>query len=161
MKEHNISDAKVLAHIFEERLDNMLSKLGRKKIIWQDMYGYGAKVNPNTTLIHLWNNKDMLKEIVQKGIGAIVSEGFYINHLSTWETYYNNDPLSPDLLPNEKKLVLGGEACVWAEKIDSDVLDATIWPRGSAIAERLWSPESVRDKNSLLNRFKTYICHLK
>jgi len=36
-------------------------------------------------------------------------------------------------------LILGGEAAMWAEQTDEYTLDSTVWPRTSAVAERLWS----------------------
>jgi hexosaminidase len=43
-------------------------------------------------------------------------------------------------IPVEKQhLVIGGEAHMWAEQTDPINVDRMIWPRGSAVAEVLWS----------------------
>jgi len=35
--------------------------------------------------------------------------------------------------------VLGGEAMVWSYETDAESLQSTVWPRGAALAERLWA----------------------
>ncbi|MCU0647608.1 MAG: beta-N-acetylhexosaminidase [Gemmatimonadaceae bacterium] len=39
--------------------------------------------------------------------------------------------------------VLGGEAAMWTELVTEEKLDATIWPRMGAVADRLWSPRTA------------------
>jgi hexosaminidase len=49
---------------------------------------------------------------------------------------------------------LGGEAAMWEELATTENLDAKLWPRLAAIAERLWSPESVTDVASMYRRLE-------
>ena len=48
--------------------------------------------------------------------------------------------------------VLGGEACMWAELVTDEVFEGRVWGRLPAIAERLWSPRSIRDEADMYRR---------
>ena len=50
--------------------------------------------------------------------------------------YYYCDPRGFDGTYEEKQRVIGGIATMWAEYIDGTNLEATLWPRASAVAER-------------------------
>ena len=56
--------------------------------------------------------------------------------------------------------VLGGEACLWGELVDSEVLDVRLWSRLPAVAERLWSPAECEDPNELHGRLEHYLTQL-
>jgi hexosaminidase len=58
----------------------------------------------------------------------------------------------PPLTPEQEKLVLGGEAPLWAEIVTDEVIDARLWPRAAVLAERFWSPRTVRDTDDLYRR---------
>ena len=60
-------------------------------------------------------------------------------------------PLAP-LTPAEQALVLGGEGPLWAELVSDEMVDDRLWPRAAALAERFWSPASVRDADDMLAR---------
>ncbi|KKA30299.1 hypothetical protein TD95_005089 [Thielaviopsis punctulata] len=57
---------------------------------------------------------------------------------NNWRKIYSYDPRA-GLSEAEKPLVLGGEAGVWSETIDTTNFDSLVWPRASAVGEVLWS----------------------
>ena len=57
-------------------------------------------------------------------------------------------------------MVLGGEACLWGEHIDEHNLMVRAWPRGSAVAERLWSRADVRNVTEAAGRLAVHRCRL-
>ena len=41
---------------------------------------------------------------------------------------------------------------MWSEYVTAENIDSRIWPRTAAIAERFWSPQQVRNVDSMYNR---------
>ncbi|GJQ84362.1 hypothetical protein Trydic_g3844 [Trypoxylus dichotomus] len=58
-----------------------------------------------------------------------------------WQTVYIHQPWTYD--PLYKSHTLGAEACLWSEQLDELSLDARLWPRAAAFAERVWSDPKV------------------
>ena len=53
--------------------------------------------------------------------------------------------------------VLGGEACLWAELVNPEVLSTRLYSRLPAVAERLWSPVSCMDPASMYERLQALL----
>jgi hexosaminidase len=104
--------------------------------------------------VQSWRGQDSLAEGARKGYAGILSNGYYIDLGYKTTDHYLVDPLPPTitLTAEEAKRVLGGEACMWAEWVTPETVDARIWPRTAAIAERFWSPGGVRDVNDMYRR---------
>jgi hexosaminidase len=49
---------------------------------------------------------------------------------------------------------------MWAEYVDGTNSLARMWPRASAVAERLWSDESVKDPEEAKFRLDEHRCRM-
>jgi hexosaminidase len=110
---------------------------------------------PKSIVIQSWRGPDSLAQAAKQGYRGLLSSGYYVDLMWSAERHYSTEPLSgaaSSLTPEEQKRILGGEACMWAEYVSPENIDSRIWPRTAAIAERLWSPQDVRDVNSMYQR---------
>ena len=151
MKKNGLADNHALQAGFNKRLLRILQKHGKRMMGWDEIFQPGL---PTDIVIQSWRGQEALAEAARKGYTGLLSNGYYIDLCQTAEFHYLNDPLPADssLTPEQKKLVLGGEATMWAELVSPETVDSRIWPRTAAIAERLWSPGSVRDVEDMYRR---------
>ena len=135
-------DKHQLQTYFNRRVLAMLQQRGKTMIGWDEILGPDL---PKEVVIQSWRGKKGLADAAKLGHPVLLSNGYYLDLNLTAASSYITDPLPPDtpLTPAEQKLVLGGEAAMWAEYADSVVLDSRIWPRAGAVAERLWSPQAA------------------
>ncbi len=150
-KKHRIADNHALQAVFNNRLLKILQKHRKRMVGWDEIFQPGL---PTDIVIHSWRGTKALVEAAQKGYQGLLSNGYYIDLCQPAEFHYLNDPLpaGAPLDENQKKLVLGGEATMWAELVTPETVDSRIWPRTAAIAERLWSPPTVRHVDDMYRR---------
>ena len=151
MKAKGIKDNHALQAYFNTRLLKILQKNGKKMIGWDEIM---QPELPKDVVIHSWRGTEALAEAAKKGYDGILSNGYYIDLIHPAAQHYVPDPLPANstLTPDQAKHVLGGEATMWAEWVTPETIDSRIWPRTAAIAERLWSPQSVTDVEDMYRR---------
>ncbi len=153
-KAQNLEGKKGLQLYFNQRVERILAKYGKTPVGWDEILDPGL---PAGTVVQSWRGAASLAEAASKGFGAILSSGYYLDHLKPASYHYAIDPLAgaaAELTPEQQSLVLGGEACMWGELIDSETVDSRIWPRLAAIAERFWSPKEAADLDSMYARME-------
>ncbi|MDQ1693037.1 MAG: hexosaminidase, partial [Acidobacteriaceae bacterium] len=136
---------------FSKRLQRIVVKHGKKPIGWDEILVPGL---PKSVVVQSWRGVESLAAGAKQGYQGILSAPYYLDAQKTNEQHYLADPVPADttLTPEQQKLILGGEVCMWAEQLDARTIDSRIWPRTAVMAERFWSPQSVRDVPSMYRR---------
>nr|AJO25048.1 beta-N-acetylhexosaminidase [Nilaparvata lugens] len=108
-------------------------------------------------VIQTWVEKasDVNHLLLSLGYRVIITtkDTWYLDH-GFWgsTTYHNWKVVYDNKLPKGFKGVLGGETAMWGELVDQFSLDAKVWPRAAAMAERLWADpnsSSIEAENRL------------
>ncbi|CAI5535427.1 unnamed protein product [Closterium sp. Naga37s-1] len=107
-------------------------------VIWEEPFKvFGADLDPATTIVQNWFDTALPPAIVQSGFRMIFSNlnrGWYLDFVDrTWSEVYSQEPTAG--IPEElQHLVVGGETCMWGERVDPSDLLNTVWPRAAAAA---------------------------
>ncbi|MCL4133757.1 UNVERIFIED_CONTAM: hypothetical protein GTU68_037765 [Idotea baltica] len=154
--------------VFQAKARDLLIKANKGKapagIIWTSNLTAGEIVdkylNKDEYIIQIWTagTDPVIKQYLKKGYKVIFSnydalyldcgvsswtseEGNWCSPYKGWQNIYDNNIV---LLAenNYRKQILGAEGAAWSEQADENTIDAKLWPRGSALAERLWSNPS-------------------
>jgi hexosaminidase len=139
---------------FTRRVQAIVEKHGKKMIGWDEVLNPDL---PRSIVVQSWRGQKALADAARQGVSGILSNGYYLDLMFSAARHYAVDPLgdgAADLTPEQQKLVLGGEACMWSEFVTPEILDGRVWPRLVAIAERLWSPAGVTDLADMYRRLE-------
>jgi hexosaminidase len=159
MRAHNLADGAALQAYFSGRVQQIVGKHGKKVIGWEEVMGPSS---PPDLVVQGWRGQRALVQAVSRGFNAILSGGYYLDLVLSTAQHYAVDPdAGSSLTPEQKRRILGGEACMWTELATPENIDGRIWPRMAAIAERLWSPASVKDVDSMYRRMSAVSVHLE
>jgi len=152
MRAHGLKTNQDLQAYFNTRVQKIVSKHGKTMVGWDEILRPDL---PKDIVVQSWRGQDSLAAAAKQGYRGILSFGYYVDLMWPASRHYAVDPVSDaaaNLSPDEKKLILGGEACMWSEYVSPENIDSRIWPRTAAIAERLWSPQNVTEVNSMYQR---------
>ncbi|CAL8320516.1 unnamed protein product [Lota lota] len=168
MEQHSFGqDYSKLESFYIQKLLDIVNTTQKGYMIWQEVYDNGVKLKPET-LIHVWKGNQQqyqneMAKITLSGYQTLLSTPWYLNRISygqDWTDLYGVDPQNFTGTDVQKKLVIGGEACMWGEYVDSTNLTPRLWPRASAVGERLWSAKDVTDVNDAYSRLSKHRCRM-
>eukprot|EP00066_Takifugu_rubripes_P013715 XP_011602981.1 PREDICTED: beta-hexosaminidase subunit beta isoform X1 [Takifugu rubripes] len=160
-------DYSKLESFYIQRLLDIVATTNKGYMVWQEVFDNGVKLKPDT-IIHVWKGnqeqyQNEMANVTASGYQTLLSTPWYLNRISygqDWQGHYKADPQDFKGTDAQKKLVIGGEACLWGEYVDSTNVTPRLWPRASAVAERLWSSKDVRDVNDAYNRLSGHRCRM-
>lgn len=176
MKAHGLSSQVQMEAYFHRRLARALQKDGKTVIGWEEI---AAGDMPSNVVVQVWRTPNGTAAATAKGYKTIVSIGYYFDNLWPAASHYQIDPYDvrpddpagvepplaqnqpPPLTQNQERLVLGAEGELWSELVTEEMLDARLWPRAAALAERCWSRKEVRDTADMYRRLAVTLDELR
>ena len=161
IRAHGLKGNAGLQLYFNKKLQGIVSKHDKSMVGWDEVLDPAL---PKDIVIQSWRGQASLAEAAKQGYRGMLSNGYYLDLGWSAARHYAVDPMggaAADLSPQEKQRILGGESCMWSEYVNAENIDSRIWPRNAAIAERLWSPQEVRDPASMYARMHALSAQLE
>ncbi|KAH3758655.1 beta-hexosaminidase subunit A1 [Pelomyxa schiedti] len=172
MDENGYTPEQTEAYFFS-KVHPIVEANGKIPISWEEVFTSGTP-QPSDAIVQVWKNKKTIGDAANAGYRTLLSHGWYLDRQiplppkvhyefeDTWKDFYDNDPTSNigDVPPENLKNIIGGEAAMWGEQVDASNIQSRIWPRTAAIAERLWSNESVKGADLAEERLVEFRCHI-
>ncbi|MBP7476598.1 MAG: family 20 glycosylhydrolase, partial [Pyrinomonadaceae bacterium] len=157
MKRENLKDEHEVQSYFVRRIEKFVNSKGKKIIGWDEILEGG--IAPNATIMSWRGMRGGIEAAKAKhdvimtptdysyldyGQGDPAYELLNIGGYLPLEKVYQFDPVPKELTADEAKYILGGQANLWTEYIETgDKLEYMAFPRMLAIAESVWStPEN-------------------
>lgn len=151
MDAHGFKTTVELQSYFSARIQKILLKHHKQMVGWDEIL---SPTLPQDAVIQNWHGIEFLINAAKQGHRGFLSHPFYLDHMYSAADMFLADPLPANsgLTPDQAKLILGGEACMWGEQVIPATIDSRTWPRAAAVAERLWSPAADRDGDDMYRR---------
>jgi len=174
IKKEGLKDEHELQSYFIKRIEKFVESKGKRIIGWDEILEGGLA--PNATVMS-WRGEAGGIEAAKQDHDVIMTPNTYVyldyyqadpktqplaigGFVPLWKTYSYN-PVPASLTPAEAKHILGVQGNIWTEYIpDTKQAEYMAFPRGAAVAEIGWSPQSARNytefKQRMIQQFKRY-----
>lgn len=152
MRVHDIANNAALQAYFTARVQKIVANHHKIMEGWDEVL---QPETPKDVVVESWRGLASLAQAARQGNRGVLATPYYMNLDHPTSYYYLADPLSGPaaaLTPEQKARILGGEATIWTVFFSAENVNKQTWPYLAAIAERLWSPQQVRDVNSMYRR---------
>ncbi len=171
MKTEHLKDEHELQSYFIQRIEKYVNSKGRNIIGWDEILEGGLA--PYATVMS-WRGMSGGIEAAKAGHDVIMTPGThcYFDHyqadpafeplaiggLTTLEKVYSFNPVPSKLTSQEAKHILGAQANLWTEYIDSPAkAEYMAYPRAIALAEALWTPAFRKDWTGFVQRLDKHL----
>lgn len=168
MKAEGLKNVDELQSYFMKRMEAYVNSKGKPIIGWDEILQGGLA--PNATVMS-WRGEQGGIEAAKLGHDVIMATDkyLYFDHfqndpqvepramsgLTTVKKVYSYEPIPADLTPEESKHVLGAQATMWNEQVQTpEHVEYMVLPRMSALAEVVWSPSDSRDYDNFMERLE-------
>ncbi|HZP65791.1 MAG TPA: family 20 glycosylhydrolase [Rudaea sp.] len=175
MRELGIKDEAALQGWFTARIETFLAAHGRKLVGWDEILEGG--VPPRATVMS-WRGTQGGIDAARSGHDVVMAPSplLYFDHVQSalhdeppgrpdvvsLADVYAFDALPPGLDAGQTRHILGAQANLWSEYLDSDErLEHAVFPRAAALAEALWTPAARRDWRGFLARMPAEFARLR
>lgn len=164
MKKKNITTYNKLEGYFFKKVIDISEKLQTTPVVWEEVFSNVVDI-PKNTIVHVWKGgwESTMGNVTEGGFRTLLSSCWYLDHLSSggdWIKFYGCEPTNFTATERQKKLVVGGEACMWAEVVNEHNIESRIWPRASATAEKLWSDKDADTIDNAKKRLEEHTCRM-
>jgi hexosaminidase len=156
---------------FVRQIVEHLHSRGRQALCWDEVLEIGDL--PHPVVIGSWRGEDAGVRAAADGHQVVMcpEQHVYLDHrqsdhpdepipvgyLHTLEDVYAYEPIPADLPESRRGQLLGTQAQVWTEHLDSvRRVDYASFPRLSAFAEVAWSPAGSRNYAEFLTRLREH-----
>lgn len=177
MKQLGLKDEHELQSYFIQRMEKYVNSKGRRIIGWDEILEGGLA--PDATVMS-WRGTEGGIAAAKQNHDVIMTPGgpvgLYFDHkqsnsadeptniggLAPYSTAYAYDPMPKELTAEQQKHVIGVQANLWTEYIQSpEKVEYMILPRLFSLSEIAWSPVSRKDlKNFSEERLPAHLARL-
>ncbi|MCX6214591.1 family 20 glycosylhydrolase [Spirosoma sp.] len=179
IKQKGLKNEFGLQRYFVNRIDKFVTSKGRRIIGWDEILegnGTSLRLSPNATVMS-WRGTKYGLDAARKQHDVIMTPGqyCYFDHFqgdpATQPTgfggslplsmVYSYNPTPASLSPADASHILGVQANLWTEYIDTpDQIEYMLWPRAAALAEIAWSPLEQINYDDFSRRLATHFDRL-
>ncbi len=166
MKKENLHGGEGLQSYFMKRLEKIISSKGKKMMGWDEILEGGLA--PGAAVMS-WRGMEGGTEAAKMGHEVVMTpnQSVYIDlpqgdiaaepdalvyGTVRLKTAYEFEPIPPGV---DSKLILGGQANLWTEKVPTlRHAQYMTWPRSWALADVYWSPKETRNWPDFVTRME-------
>jgi len=174
MKKENIKNVDELQSYFIKRVEDFLNDHGRKLIGWDEILEGGLAP---AAAVMSWRGEEGGIEAAIMGHDVVMTPWKYLyfnapqdslegkaeddNNILNLEKVYRYDPVPVNLAVDQRKYIMGVQACLWSENVQtSEQAEYHILPRLCALSEMAWTTPEKRNWDDFRERLQQHYSYL-